>query len=245
MKLTINNSVTFNARVTAQPVPPPPPPEGIIVGDGVAYGLTATAGDMVFTLPAHNNGDLLALAHYLARTDDVNDLTLVTTAGWVELDAAEHVVTSGTAMTQRVWTKFGDGAETEVTVNNGYVGGAGFALACVPISGVDPAIFDVTPLAGHSRLQLNSSNPTAIQITTTVDGAVMLLFCGQGRTFDTYAPPAGYDDNANNSFSTATIYACSKKVVSAGLETPGPWNTTGVAISADNLLMSLTLLPAS
>ncbi len=220
-------------------------PAGIVVGAGVAYGQTAVNGDMVFTLPAHNNGDLLALAHYIARTDDLNDFVLVTTPGWVELAAAERRVFSGTAMTQRVWTKFGDGVETQVTVNNQYAGGAGFALACVPVSGVDTAIFDVTPLTSHSKLQNNSSNPTAVQLTTTVDGAVMLLFCGHGRTFATYAPPTGYDDNANNSFNPATVYACSKKVVSAGLETPGPWNTTGVNAGADNLLMSLTLLPST
>lgn len=220
-------------------------PPGIVVGEGVAFGQTAVAGDMVFDLPAHNNGDLLALAHYIARTDDLTDLLLVTTPGWVELDAAERRVFSGTAMTQRVWTKFGDGVETQVTVNNGFAGGAGFALACVAISGVDAAIFDVTPLTAHSKLQNNSSNPTAIALTTTVDGAVMLLFCGHGRTFTTYAPPTGYADNANNSFNPATVYACSKKVDVAGLEAPGPWNTTGVNAGADNLLMSLTLLPGA
>ena len=69
-------------------------PAGIVVGAGVAYGQTAVNGDMVFTLPAHNNGDLLALAHYIARTDDLNDFVLVTTPGWVELAAAERRVFS-------------------------------------------------------------------------------------------------------------------------------------------------------
>lgn len=216
---------------------------GIIAGVGVAYGQVELAGDMVFTLPAHNNGDLLVLGHYIARTDDLLDLVLVTTLGWVELAAAERRVFSGSAHTQRVWTKFGDGAETQVTVNSGYAGGAGFSLACIPVSGVDPAIFDVTPLTSHSKLQNNSSNPTAVQLTTTVDGAVMVLFCGHAQSFATYAPPTGYTDNAKNSFPSATIYACSKKVVSAGLETPGPWNNTGVNSGADNLLMSLTLKP--
>ncbi len=217
---------------------------GIIAGAGVAYGQVATAGDMVFTLPAHNNLDLLVLAHYIARTDDVNDFVLVTTAGWVELAAAERRVFSGSAHTQRVWTKFGNGVETQVTVNNQYAGGAGFSLACIPVSGVDAAIFDVTPLTSHSKLQNNSANPTAIALTTTVDGAVMILFCGHAQQFATYAPPTGYTDNAKNSFASATIYACSKKVDVAGLEAPGPWNNTGVNSGADNLLMSLTLKPA-
>ncbi len=219
---------------------------GIIAGAGVAYGLTLGAGATAFNLPSHNNGDLLALASYIARTDDVLDEVLVSTAGWIELAAAERRVFSGSALTQRVWTKFGDGVETEVEINNAGGAGNGFALAVVPISGVDAAIFDVTPLTSHSKLQNNSSNPTAIALTTTVDGAVMLLFCGHASTspFTTYAPPTGYTDLAKNTFTTATVYACSKKVSLAGLETPGPWNTTGVAATADNLLMSLTLTPA-
>ncbi len=225
-------------------VTPPPPTGIIIVGAGVAYGQTAVAGDMVFTLPAHNAGDLLLLAHYLARSDDVNDFLLVSTPGWVELDAAERRVFSGSAMTQRVWTKIGDGVETQVTVNNQYVGGAAFSLACVAIDGVDAVeIFDPTPLTSHSKLQNNSANPTAVQLTTAFDNSVMFLFCGHSRTFATYAPPTGYSDDAKNSFSGATIYACSKKVTVAGLETPGPWNTTGVNAGADNLLMSVVLKP--
>lgn len=217
---------------------------GIIVGAGVAYGVTINpSGTTPFTLPAHNNGDLLLLGHYVATTDDLTDVYLVSTPGWIELAAAERRVFSGSAMTQRVWTKFGDGVETEVLVNNSGASQPAFSLACVPISGVDPAIFDVTPLTAHGKLQNNSPNPTAIALTTTVDGAVMFLFCGHSREFTTYAPPTGYSDNAKNSFLGATIYACSKKVDVAGLEAPGPWNTTGVNSGADPLLMSVTLTP--
>lgn len=216
---------------------------GIEVGAGVAYGLTATAGDMVFDLPAHSAGDVLVLATYIARTDDLNDLALVSTPGWVELDAAERRVFSGSAMTQRVWTKVGDGVETTVTVTNGYVGGAGFSLACVAVSGVHPDIFDVTPITSHSKLQNNSANPTAVALTSTVDGSLMILFCGHSRPFGTHDGPTGYATAAANSFSSASVYAVTKEIEVAGLETPGPWNTTGVNPGADNLLMSLTLKP--
>lgn len=225
-------------------VTPPPPTGVIVVGAGVAYGQVLGVGATVFTLPAHNAGDVLLLAHYIAKTDDVLDTVLVSTAGWVELAAAERRVFSGSASTQRVWTKIGDGVETQVTINNTGAGGSTFSLACVAIDGVDAVdIFDPTPLTSHSKLQNNSSNPTAVALTSAFDGQVMFLFCGHSRTFTTYAPPTGYADNAKNSFSGATIYACSKKVTVAGLETPGAWNTTGVNAGADNLLMSVMLKP--
>lgn len=219
----------------------PPLGPGVTVGAGVAYGQIATAGDMVFALPAHDEGDLLLLTTYIARSDDINNFLLVSTPGWVEVPGSVIRVTSGSAMTQRSWTKFADGVETTVTINNQYAGGAGFSMACVPCAGVrsfPPAIFD-GPVA--SKLQNNSSNPTATQRTTIQDAAAMVLFCGHSRTFATYAPPTGYDDNAKNSFSGATVYACSKIVSPAGLETPGPWNTTGVNAGADNLMLSVVL----
>lgn len=223
--------------------PAPPLGPGVTIGAGVAYGQVAVNGDMDFTLPVHNDGDLLLLTHYIGRTDNVNNFVLVTTPGWVEVSAALKPAT-GSAMTQRMWTKFGNGVETIVTVNNQYAGGAGFSLACVPCAGVrsvEPAIFDVTPSTSHAKLQNNSSNPTAVALTTIQDAAAVVLFCGHTRTFATYAPPTGYDDNANNSFNTATIYACSKIVSPAGLETPGPWNTTGVNAGADPLMMTVAL----
>jgi len=224
--------------------PAPPLGPGVTVGAGVAFGQIAVNGNMVFNLPAHNETDLLLLTTYIARSDDINNFLLVSTPGWVEVPESVERVFSGSAMTQRMWYKFADGVETQVTINNQYAGGAGFSMACVPCAGVRsvaPAVFDVNPSQSHSKLQNNSPNPTAVQLTTNQDAAAMVLFCGHSRTFATYAPPTGYDDNAKNSFNGATVYCCSKIVSPAGLETPGPWNTTGVNSGADNLMMSVAL----
>ena len=102
----------------------------------------------------------------------------------------------------------------------------------------------MTPDGAHSAGGVDDVTPPAQAITTATDGAVFLVFTVQGYArLVTQVPPAGYT-MIQSDIETGVATGLGMKVIpTAGLETPGSWQSTPVGAQPEFVTMSVVLKP--
>lgn len=199
-----------------------------------------------YALPAHNSGDLLLF--YGGTHKGFNPSMTITTAGWTRVANLFRGQTSGVTMSQEVWFKYGDGAETIVAVKNvsgatAWLVGLIAAFRGVRTSG-NGGPFDVTPLTGHTVLDQAPVDIQTPAITTITDDAWFLsgVFVPNNLGIPATSIPSGYTNRANHVADIASVQLVSKIISTAGVETPGEWGLA--ATNDDGVGFSAVLMPA-
>lgn len=207
---------------------------------GITYTVenVAPAGSMTCNVPTEVEDGMQMLLHLVIQ-DDL-DLT-AQPIGWTRIPALDITQMTGDDLRTNVYrrTARSEPASYEVFSNHA----ASLRILNVAISvwnNVAPGTFDVTPVSGHAAVTNDVVNPSNPAITSANDGAMMVCFAGYGFTALTLAgAQAGYTLEASDISLVVSGELSTKKIASAGLETPGAWTNTsgGLPESVHNSLL--------
>ena len=165
--------------------------------------------------------------------------------GWVKL--LEYWNGGGKNREVAIYYKLHSGSETNPTFTHGIANGRTGGAICV-FRGVDPTtpwdvIYDERL---HVKSQTNLTNPTPKAITTVTDGArVFILGYLTDYTLGTHGPSAGYTLRVSNNHNDANLHGATKKIATAGVETPGPLTNSGSSNGEESTFVTLALRPAA
>ena len=207
---------------------------------GGATDASFTSGNLVVAengSPAEND-IMLCLCNVIA-TDGV----WTDPADWTQIDQFD-TTTGSSAARMYIGYKV-RGADAGSGYSFGWSGTEGNAGAMmITYRGGDTSTpFDVTYVkATHFVETSNARNTAAQPITTTTDGAmVVLMQHHSGEAIDTFGPPTNYQQRTAQAGTSINQYSCDRLITSASTETPGVFTHTDAVETQDPRTFTLAI----
>ena len=224
------NLTTTSAPVTVT-VSNAAPPSGAVLLGAAKSGDNGSSPSLVFNLPAMQAGDQIVVGVQAS-----NDTSFTLPPGWTVVN--DFRPTTSWHPRVVVLRRAAVAGESTVTIQTGYIGKTGVAVA---YRGLDPT----TPVIATTTASVDSTTLTVPGITPGVSGARLAFFTGaQGHSTPTgWSPPAGMTEVGDTNTLQWISIAGHEQLLSSGAATGSRSAVFGGSFSLSGVLVALR--PAS
>ena len=224
------NLTTTSAPVTVT-VSNAAPPSGAVLLGAAKSGDNGSSPSLVFNLPAMQAGDQIVVGVQAS-----NDTSFTLPPGWTVVN--DFRPTTSWHPRVVVLRRAAVAGESTVTIQTGYIGKTGVAVA---YRGLDPT----TPVIATTTASVDSTTLTVPGITPGVSGARLAFFTGaQGHSTPTgWSPPAGMTEVGDTNTLQWISIAGHEQLLTSGAATGTRSAVFGGSFSLSGVLVALR--PAS
>ena len=207
---------------------------------------TNTAGDQItVTAPASIQDDDL-LIYCLTAEGAPLFAAWAAPAGWTEIDSNNEI--TGRDQSHAIGYRVASSESGDYSFElQGTTSGEDRAASVIVLRGIDTSTpLDVSYLeANHYSFYENDFTPTNDPITTSTDGAWVILTALVTTTTLTAAAPSGYTLRIDESNGALNHQVATKDIATATTETPAAWGYTGGVGNEESSTFTLAIRPTS
>ena len=211
---------------------------------------TATANstdDVTVSVPSISDDNVMLMVYQHADNDSMPWDTDPANNGWTLIDELEEA--TGSDQTWGLWYRVASSEPANYTIAGSDTTAVNCSAAIVGYSGVDTSnpIDTAYVRATHYVRASNTTTPDPAAVTTTTDGAFVVVFVlTQQNGVTAYTPSSGYTERVDLvGGSGQGISIADDEITTAGAENPGTVAVTGGAATAQPAVITVALRPAA
>lgn len=215
---------------------------GIEILSSTASGTASTASPLTITVPVGVADGMELLLYIFVRED--SDL-ITGPAGFTEIANLTIASASGDDRRGEVWQRTASSEPASYDIIYTQATGRQMVAIMLAVSGLDAAVFDVTPTTAHRAVGDNNNNPDTITITTITAGAIVLNgICTTQPPSIAVGEPSGNTLIATDD-TTNFMGAVSFVAPAIGAVAAIPWNNTAANVINETITNVIALRPAA